>query len=229
VPCSQCQGIEAEFDRRLAQRELRRYRRRGPTKQTRLLLADLEPCVTPDSTLLDIGGGIGAVHHEMLDAGAVSAVHVDASPAYLDAAREEATRRHHLEGVEFVQGDFVELAPSIAPAEIVTLDRVICCYPDMPALLGKAADKTQRVLGAVYPPNVWWMRIAVRCINYVMRLRESPFRVFVHPTDAIEAELKKHGLERATEQRTIVWVIATYRRTGGQVDGWTGADGRTEG
>ena len=176
------------------------------------MLADLEPVVTPDSTLLDIGGGVGAIHHEMLDAGAVSAVHVDASTAYIDAARDEATHRHHLEAIEFVQGDFVELAPKLASADIVTLDRVICCYPDMPALVGKAADKAQRVLGAVYPPDVWWIRIAVRCINYVMRLRESPFRVFVHSSDAIEAELKKHGLERATRQRTIAWEISTFRR-----------------
>src|SRR5689334_22050689 len=123
MACTQCHGIESEFDTRLAQRELRRYRRRGPTRSTKLLLEALEPALTPDSTLLDIGGGVGAIHHEMLDAGAVSAVHVDASPAYIAAASEEATRRHHLEAVEFIQGDFVTLSPGIAPVEIVTLDR----------------------------------------------------------------------------------------------------------
>ena len=127
VTCCQCQGIESEFNHRLAQRELRRYRRRGPVRSTRLLLEVLKPALTPNSTLLDIGGGVGAIHHELLDAGAVSAVHVDASSSYLDAAREESTRRHHLEAVEFVQGDFVTLAPELAPVEIVTLDRVICC------------------------------------------------------------------------------------------------------
>jgi SAM-dependent methyltransferase len=172
----------------------------------------IKPALTPDSTLLDIGGGVGAIHHELLDAGAVSAVHVDASPAYIDAARDEATRRGHLEGVEFVEGDFVTLAPGIAPADVVTLDRVICCYPEMPAIVGAAADKAQRVLGAVYPPNVWWMRVAAWCINYVMRLRESEFRVFVHATDAIEAVLKEHGLEQATKKRMLLWVVATYTR-----------------
>ena len=213
MPCTQCQGIESEFDRRLAQRELRRYRRRGPTRSTKLLLEAIKPALTPDSTLLDIGGGVGAIHHELLDAGAVSAVHVDASPAYIDAATEEATRRRHLEAVEFVRGDFVTLAPGIAPVEVVTLDRVICCYPDMPALVGAAADKAQRILGAVYPPNVWWMRVAVRCINYVMRLRESEFRVFVHPTDAIESVLREHGLEPATRRRTLVWEVHTFTRS----------------
>jgi magnesium-protoporphyrin O-methyltransferase len=181
-------------------------------RSTRLLLDAIKPALTPDSTLLDIGGGVGAIHHELLDAGAVSAVHVDASPAYIDAASEEATRRRHLEGVEFVQGDFVTLAPDITPAEVVTLDRVICCYPDMPALVGAAADKAQRILGAVYPPNTWWMRIGARCVNYIMRLRESEFRVFVHPTDAIESVLREHGLDRATRKRMLLWEIATFTR-----------------
>jgi magnesium-protoporphyrin O-methyltransferase len=213
MACCQCRGIENEFDSRLAQRELRRYRRRGPTRSTRLLLDAIKPALTPDSTLLDIGGGVGAIHHELLDAGAVSAVHVDASPAYIDAASEEATRRRHLEAVEFVQGDFVTLAPAIAVADVVTLDRVICCYPDMPALVGAAADKARCIFGAVYPPNTWWMRIGARCVNYIMRLRESEFRVFVHPTDAIEAVLKEHGLERATRKRTLLWEIATFTRS----------------
>jgi magnesium-protoporphyrin O-methyltransferase len=104
------------------------------------------------------------------------------------------------------------LAPDIAPAEVVTLDRVICCYPDMPALVGAAADKAQRILGAVYPPNTWWMRIGARCVNHIMRLRESEFRVFVHPTDAIEAVLREHGLERATHRRTLLWEISTFTR-----------------
>jgi hypothetical protein len=45
-----------------------------------------------------------------------------------------------------------------------------------------------------------------------MRLRESEFRVFVHPTDAIEAVLKEHGLERATRKRMLLWEIATFTR-----------------
>jgi 2-polyprenyl-3-methyl-5-hydroxy-6-metoxy-1,4-benzoquinol methylase len=212
MACCQCQGIESEFDRRLAQRELRRYRRRGPVRSTRVLLDVIKPALTPDSTLLDIGGGVGAIHHELLDAGAVSAVHVDASPAYIDAASEEATRRRHLEAVEFVQGDFVALAPDVASADVVTLDRVICCYPDMPALVGAAADKAQRILGAVYPRSTWWMRIGARFVNAVMRLRESEFRVFIHPADAIEAVLKEHGLDPATKKQMLLWEVATFTR-----------------
>ncbi|MGZ8690915.1 MAG: class I SAM-dependent methyltransferase, partial [Aeromicrobium sp.] len=44
-------------------------------------------------TVLDIGGGVGAVHHELLHSGAATAVDVDASRAYIAVAREEAERQ----------------------------------------------------------------------------------------------------------------------------------------
>lgn len=213
VTCCQCNGIESEFNTRLAGRELRRFRRRGPRRSTRLLIDSLRWAVSPSATLLDVGGGIGAIHHVLLDKGAARATHVDASSAYIAAARDEARRRGHAERVEFIHGDFVGLAASLPDADVVTLDRVICCYPDMPALVGAAARKSGRAFGAVYPPDVWWIRLGVRCINMLMRLRRSEFRAFVHSPKAIEAVLKEHGLERVTRQRTPAWEIATYARS----------------
>jgi hypothetical protein len=43
--------------------------------------------------LLDIGGGIGAIQHELLAAGAAHATSVEAPVAYLEAVREESSRR----------------------------------------------------------------------------------------------------------------------------------------
>src|SRR6266508_4007771 len=118
MDCCQCRGMESQFDRGEAERKLRAYRRGGPVLSTR--------------TLLDIGGGVGAIQHELLKAGAARATDVDASNAYLDAARAEAARQGHADRATFHHGDFVALADAIAPADIVTLDRVICCYHDMP-------------------------------------------------------------------------------------------------
>src|SRR5690242_5347651 len=99
VTC-QCSGIEHEFNPRLAERELRRFRRRGLRRSTRLLIDSLRPAVSPGAMLLDVGGGVGAIHHVLLDQGAASATHVDASSAYIAAARDEARRRGHAERVE---------------------------------------------------------------------------------------------------------------------------------
>jgi tRNA A58 N-methylase Trm61 len=65
--------------------------------------------------LFDIGGGIGAIQHELLAAGAAHATSVDASAAYLEAAREESIRHGLGDRVTYRHGDFVELAESIPP------------------------------------------------------------------------------------------------------------------
>ena len=203
----------AHFDERRARRDLENYRRHGPGPTTRLLRDLLADAKAINGSLLDIGSGIGALTFELLDRGVDRAIAVDASGAFLAAAAQEAARRDRGRVVEFLQADFVDVASGTPAATIVTLDRVICCYPDMPALVAAAADKAQRVFGAVYPPNTWWMRITVRCLNWFLGLRQSNFRVFVHPTDAIEAVLREHGLVRATHKRTLVWEIATFTRS----------------
>src|SRR5262245_31553857 len=139
MSCSHCEGIREEFNADIASRELRRFRRRGAAKATRLLVEAVRERAPTSGSLLDIGGGIGAIHHVLLEGAVGSATHVDASPAYIAAAREEASLRGHGDQVHFVEGDFVELAPTLDAADVVTLDRVICCYPDMPALVARSA------------------------------------------------------------------------------------------
>ncbi len=217
VTCCQCQAIESEFSSGIARWELKRFRRRGPVRTTRLLLEDLRRGA-PGASLLDIGGGIGAIHHALLEAGVGTATHVDISPAYLEAAREEATRLGHGERVRFVRGDLVQLASTLPPADLVTLDRVICCYPDMPGLVGLAAEKARRELGAVYPRDGWWVRLAVHALNLFARVRRRDFRVFLHAPAAIDERLRRHGLERRTLRRTLAWEIATYARPSAAIE-----------
>ena len=212
VSCCQCEGIATQFGTKTARRELRRFRRRGPIESTRLLIDELRAAGVDGASLLDIGGGVGAIHHTLISAGAGEAVHVDVSADYLAAARDEAARRGHADRVRFLHGDFVQLAPTLPEADIVSLDRAICCYPDMPALVSTAASKTRRVLGAVYPRDRRLVRFATRGINLLMRARRSAFRVFVHPPAAIDGILREHGLERRALRRTMAWEIVTYSR-----------------
>ncbi|MGH7710936.1 MAG: class I SAM-dependent methyltransferase, partial [Gemmatimonadaceae bacterium] len=88
-----CCAIDGLFDRRVAQRDLKRYRRKGPSPSTRRLLSSTRLAGIVGETVLDIGGGIGAVAQELLDAGAARATLVEASAAYLSAARDEVERR----------------------------------------------------------------------------------------------------------------------------------------
>jgi ribosomal protein L11 methylase PrmA len=61
VACDQCLGVRKVFGRRVAGIDLRRYRSRGPARTTRLLLEFLASEGIAGSSVLDIGGGVGAI------------------------------------------------------------------------------------------------------------------------------------------------------------------------
>ena len=216
MACAQCEGIEIEFGQAQARRKLRSFRRRGPDKTTRLLIDALRTVLDETGasavTLLDIGAGVGAIHHELLDGQVARAVHLDASTAHLAAAREETERRGHTDRVTFAHGDFVALADTIPPAGVVTLDRVICCYHDMERLVRSSGEKARLLYGAVYPRGNRWMRVGIAALNVVQRLKRSPFRVYLHSPDAIDAVLRATGLTRRVTRRTLGWEVVVYER-----------------
>lgn len=210
--CCQCQGIEELFTEKYVTKELSRYRAKGPDKTTRMLAEAIKQAGVDGLTLLDIGGGVGAVQHELLDAGVQSATDVEASSAYITAARTEAQRRGFADRVSFQYGNFVDLAAEITPADIVTLDRVICCYHDMEQLVSLSAARARRLYGLVYPRDTWWVKIGLALENIYFRLRRSHFRTYFHPTISVEAILVSNGLKRRFYRHTLVWQVVVYAR-----------------
>jgi magnesium-protoporphyrin O-methyltransferase len=211
--CCARESIEKMFDRAEVDRTLRRFRRRGPDKSTRLLVSALKSANGSAESLLDIGGGVGAIHHEMLDAGVREALEVDISAASLTAAEEETRRRGHEGRVHFVHGDFLDVADNIEPVDIVTLDRVICCYPDMDRLVSISAEKTKHLYGAVYPRDRWLVRIAIAAMNAWQRITGSDFRGYFHQPRAIAQKLADRGFVLRSRQLTIVWEVSVFDRT----------------
>ncbi len=219
MACCQCQGIERLFDRREALRKLHAYARHGPDRTTRLLLDAVKAQNIEGATLLDIGGGVGVAQLELLSAGVRSATDVDASSAYLGVAREEARRRGYSERVSYRHGDFVALASEIEAADIVTLDRVICCYSDMPALVRASAAKARWLYGLVYPRDAWWTRCYSAVENMTFRVRRHPYRSFIHPTRLVDALVRTAGLERWTHHQGTFWQVVLYMRPDGMAHG----------
>ncbi|MFQ5570722.1 MAG: class I SAM-dependent methyltransferase [Rhodothermales bacterium] len=212
MPCCQCQGIEEQFNRKMAARELRQYRKKGPRRTTRMLIDALKAEGIDGATLLDIGGGVGAIQHELLSAGVRGITGVDASTAYLGAAAEEGDRRGYADRVRHRHGDFVELAPEIEPEDIVTLDRVICCYPDMQALVERSTERVRKLYGVVYPRRTFWTKVGFAVINRLMRFRGSPFRAFLHEPAAVDTLVRSAGLVRRFYDTTFLWQVVVYAR-----------------
>ena len=165
------------------------------------------------ATLLDIGGGIGVIQHELLDAGAASATSVEASSAYLSAARSESDRRGLTDRVTYHHGDFVDLAESIQPADVVTLDRVLNVYPDWERLASLSAEHARRLYGVVIPRDTRFVRLVISAINLVQRLRRQRVRAAVVPIDELERILRQRGFSRRFSTTVgPAWQVVLYRR-----------------
>jgi SAM-dependent methyltransferase len=213
MDCCQCQGIEELFNRKQAARKLHEYRRAGPARSTQLLLDALMREPVAGLTVLDIGGGVGAIQYALLKAGAAHATDVEASTAYLATAREEAIRQGHAEQISYHHGNYVDLADTIPAADIVTLDRVICCYHDMPTLVERSSAKAGRLYGLVYPRDTWWVRAGVRAENALMSLQRSTFRAFVHASAAVDAIVRRNGLQQRFARNAGQWQVVVYERS----------------
>lgn len=210
--CPQCEGIELTFNEEAADEDLRLYRAEGPDEATGWLLDELMDKGVKGMTVLDIGGGVGAIQHELLEAGAERAVHVDASSAYIEAAQREAKRRKLREKIEWQHGDFVDLARELKPADIVTLDKVICCYDNMPALVRRSAKLAERYYGIVIPRDNGLFKIAVWFMNLFQKVTRNPYRMFVHSHREIDDIVGRAGLRRSFERHNWMWQAIVYSR-----------------
>ncbi len=209
-----CQtDYDALFNDRAARRELAAYRRKGAGGSTRTLLDAIRAEGVDGASVLDIGGGVGVIGAELLSAGASTLTDVDASGPYLAAASGEMQRRGFGDRASFHHGDFVGLAASIQPADIVTLDRVVCCYDDWEALVGRSVERARRLYGLVLPRDRWWLRISVGLIRGVSRLfgQNCPFAV--HPDRTIDARIRRDGFSLVYARRGIAWQTLLYRRS----------------
>jgi 2-polyprenyl-3-methyl-5-hydroxy-6-metoxy-1,4-benzoquinol methylase len=213
VCCTGYCAAEAQFTPKVAQRDLRRYRRRGADPTTRLLLAELRRWPLEGRHLLDVGGGIGVISRELADTRLASATTVEASPAYLEVARREVGPKYGSRPTQFVLGDFAVVAGTLPDADVVTLDRVVCCYPDGEALLLAAAARTRQVLAFTYPRDRWYVRTMFAFGNFWLRLTGKKFRTFVHAPERMAAVLETSGLVRATQRKTLVWMLDLYHRS----------------
>jgi magnesium-protoporphyrin O-methyltransferase len=207
-----CEGLDWMFDRRTAERDRDRYHRRGADRTTRMLIDMIRPIGVDGATLLDIGGGIGIIDQELLKAGADRAVMVDVSQAYLDVAREEARAAGLVDRIDFQQGDFVQRAAETAAADIVTLDRVVCCYADAGSLVGASAAHAGRVYGLVMPRDRFLVRSAISIYNWTLRLRRKAYRGYVHRNAEIDGFASAAGLRQRSQGRTFIWRVVVNER-----------------
>ena len=199
----------------MARNEAKRYRRSGLDRTSRRIVDFVKAQGVEGRTVLEVGGGIGAIQIELLKAGASSAVSIELSPTYEEVAHELLREAGLSDRVERKVMDFVEADGQVPAADVVIMNRVICCYHDMPRLAGAAADHAQHLLVMSYPRGSLWIRAALALMNFVLWITRRGFHVFVHPPMQIVATAERHGLAPALDQRGLLWTVSALRRTAG--------------
>ncbi|WP_341359902.1 methyltransferase domain-containing protein [Georgenia sp. M64] len=210
--CCDPRGYDATFTPRFAHRLARRYRRRG---LDRLSARVVQRCVDhgiEGASVLEIGGGVGSLHLELLRRGAATATNLELVGTYEDDAAELLAEAGLTGRVQRRLLDLATDPTAVEPADVVVLNRVVCCYPDLAGLLGAAAGRARRLVVLTYPrPNVLTRAILV-VENAVEALFGRTYRAFAHPPEEILAVLRAQGLEPAPDRRGGLWCLVSATR-----------------
>lgn len=182
------------------------------------LLGALEETGLTGRSVLDVGCGVGDLALATVARGAARAHGIDLGAVAVTRARELSRERGLADRVTFEVGDGA--TASLPPADVVVLNRVVCCYPDVEDLLANALSAARSVFAVTAPADRGvsgiWNRVDQWCSNHWYALRRAKFgsfRVFVHDVDRIDATVRAAGFGLARRgRRRVVWEMVVYTR-----------------
>jgi len=210
--CCDRPGYQTVFSDRFARRVARTYRKRGLSRTQRRMVSFLTDRGIKDTSVLEIGGGVGEIQIDLLTRGAREATNLEISRSYESQATALLERSAM---TDRVTRRFVDIATSpdeVEPADVVVLHRVVCCYPDYERLLSSAASRAKRLLVYSHPPRNLLTGAFVRFANLLLRVPAKDFRLFVHPPAAMAAAAQAEGLSVSYRHRGLVWQIVGLER-----------------
>jgi 2-polyprenyl-3-methyl-5-hydroxy-6-metoxy-1,4-benzoquinol methylase len=212
MSCCRSGPVEQMFRPETARQSLDSYRKKGLGVLSRRMVAAAVGGGLEGARVLDVGGGIGAIQAELLESGAERGEIVELVASYEEPALELA-REKGLEGrVSYRVADILESPEAVDPADVVILNRVVCCSPDGVDLAEAAARLTRRTLVLSFPRDVFWARAGVRLLNAGLWLMRRSFRVFVHPTRSLIAATEGEGLRVVERGRDTFWEFVALGR-----------------
>jgi 2-polyprenyl-3-methyl-5-hydroxy-6-metoxy-1,4-benzoquinol methylase len=210
--CCEPGGYDETFSKHFARRMARRYRRRGLSRSERAIVSFLTDRGIDGASILEIGGGVGELHVELLRHGAATATNLEISNSYETEAARLLERTGMAPRVERRFLDIAQVPDEVERADVVVLHRVVCCYPDYERLLGAAASKAGRLLVFSHPPNSLVTRAVFWVDNGVRRLKGDSFRAFVHPPPAMLNVVLGSGLRDTYGWRGFGWCVVGLER-----------------
>jgi magnesium-protoporphyrin O-methyltransferase len=207
-----CCGADLFFDPKQAAKEYKKYLKKGPSRVTAKLIQQLMSHSLSSKSLVDVGGGIGAIQWWFLGNGGKSTSDIDASSGYLNQAKQHAEENGWGNKTEFLLGNCIDLYSQIGTTEIVTLDKVICCYPNFKEIIGASCEKATEAVSLSYPMDGFISSTLRSIMDFFMSFQKNPFRPFIHPINEIRQTFTQNGFIRASHDLAFPWHIETYVR-----------------
>lgn len=205
--CCEPSGYRDLFGGRFSRRLARRYRKRGLDRTATHIVEFLEAEGLAGATVLEIGGGVGAIQLELLRRGAARTTNLELVDSYEADAAELATEAGVADRMVRRQLDLARTPGAVEPHDVVVLHRVVCCYPDARRLLAVAADHADRLLVFSHPPRNLRSRALTAGENLLLRLRRSAFRTYVHDPSAMVAAAESGQLRARYRHRGFTWHV----------------------
>jgi magnesium-protoporphyrin O-methyltransferase len=193
------------FTTKSSSRDARNYLKGGLGGSEAVLADRVNAIGIEGATILEVGGGVGALSVELLKRGAASAVNVDLTNVWQPQAESLAVAAGVSDRSRFQVGDLVDEAEALPEADIVLLHRVVCCYPDWERMIDAAAGRARRGIGLTIPRSTWLTRLFIFTANRFEQFRGRSFRAFIHPADELLARLDSQGFNVASDDHDLVW------------------------
>ena len=208
--CCEPAGYDTMFGTRFSRHLARRYRRRGLDRTASRMVEFLSAQGVVGASVLEIGGGVGAIQLELLRRGAASATNLELADSYDADAAALAAEAGVADRISRRRLDLARSPEAVEPHDIVVLHRVVCCYPDYEELLAAAADHAGRLLVFSHPPRNLMTRGATAAENLWFRLRGIAFRTYAHDPGAMTAAVRRGQLEVSYRHEGLAWHIVGF-------------------
>lgn len=181
------------------------YRHTGLHGSARRAAAMAAAAGDHDTTVLEVGGGLGEIQVELLESDhAATTTNLDLSTGWERRAEELLAHRGLADRVDRRIGDVVDDADDLGVADVVVAHRVLCCYPHWRSMVDAFAALTGRRLVVTLPLDRRRTRAALGLGNRLLA-RRGEFRTYVHPVDEVLARFADHGLHVVDDHHGLAW------------------------
>jgi magnesium-protoporphyrin O-methyltransferase len=114
--------------------------------------------------------------------------------------------------VRFQTGDYGAMSSDAPGAEIVIMDKVLCCSSDPGSLIARAFASGAANLAVSYPRDGLLPRASFTAMNFMGRLLRWSFYPFYHDPHALDRLLAATGFHEIRRSATPFWQIVILRR-----------------